>query len=137
MASIKQCKEMIVKFSNNVQATISVKLINGDGEDLADVYGRIAGRFGIGSEFVLFNKSQNQYIEVRPGAFLPLERDEVVVPAEASELEITAHLMDYDTITDDEIANGKAVFLVKSAGENDKKPIDGKNGSIEVNVVWG
>ncbi|KMS95649.1 hypothetical protein BVRB_006240 [Beta vulgaris subsp. vulgaris] len=138
MASIKQCKEMIVKFSNNVQATISVKLINGDGEDPADVYGRIAGRFGIGSEFVLFDKSQSQRIEVRPEEFIPLERDEVVVPAEASELEITAHLMDYDTISpDDEIANGKAVFLVKSAGQSDKKPIAGQYGSIEVNVVWG
>ncbi|KMS95647.1 hypothetical protein BVRB_006220 [Beta vulgaris subsp. vulgaris] len=59
MASIKQCKEMIVKFSNNVQDTISVKLIKEDGEDPVDVYGRIAGRFGIGSEFVLFNKTQS------------------------------------------------------------------------------
>ena len=138
MASVKQCQAMKVKFSNNVQATISVKLINGDGEDPADVYGNISGRFGIGSQFTLFNKSQSQYIEVRPGEFIPLERDEVVVPGEASELEITAYLMDYDTLSsDDEIANGKAVFLVKSAGESDKKPISGKYGSIEVNVVWG
>ncbi|KMS95648.1 hypothetical protein BVRB_006230 [Beta vulgaris subsp. vulgaris] len=138
MASIKQCKKMIVKFSNNVQATTSVKLISGDGEDPADVYGRITDRFGISFEFVLFNKSQSQRIEVRPEEFIPLESDEVVVPAEASELEITAHLMDYDTISlDDEIANGKVVFLGKSAGESDKKPIAGQYGSIEVNVVWG
>ncbi|XP_048500904.2 uncharacterized protein LOC125497597 [Beta vulgaris subsp. vulgaris] len=111
MASVKQYQAMKVKFSNNVQATISVKLINGDGEDPADVYGNISGRFGIGSQFQLFNKSQSQYIEVRPGEFIPLERDEVVVPGEASELEITAYLMDYDTLSsDDEIANGKAVF---------------------------
>ena len=97
MASVKQCQAMKVKFSNNVQATISVKLINGDGEDPADVYGNISGRFGIDSQFTLFNKSQSQYIEVRPGEFIPLERDEVVVPGEASEVEITAYLMDYDT----------------------------------------
>ncbi|XP_048500903.2 uncharacterized protein LOC125497596 [Beta vulgaris subsp. vulgaris] len=124
MASVKQYQAMKVKFSNNVQATISVKLINGDGEDPADVYGNISGHFGIGSQFQLFNKSQSQYIEVRPGEFIPLERDEVVVPGEASELEITAYLMDYDTLSsDDEIANGKAVFLVKSAGGVIRNPL--------------
>ncbi|KMT11884.1 hypothetical protein BVRB_5g104550 [Beta vulgaris subsp. vulgaris] len=76
MANVKQCQAIKVKFSNNVQATISV-LINGDGEDPGDVYGNISGRFGINSQFILFNKSQSEYIEVRPEEFIPLERDEM------------------------------------------------------------
>uniref|UniRef100_A0A803LJ85 DUF6598 domain-containing protein n=1 Tax=Chenopodium quinoa TaxID=63459 RepID=A0A803LJ85_CHEQI len=136
MANIQEYAAVKVMFSNNVQATLSVKLINGDGEDPADVYGNINGRFGIGSQFSLFNKQQSQRIEVRPGEFIPLSRSDVNVPEEAREMEIEAYLMDYDSVSpDDEIANGKAVFLVKASGESDKKTITGKYGSIEVNFL--
>uniref|UniRef100_A0A803LJ77 Uncharacterized protein n=1 Tax=Chenopodium quinoa TaxID=63459 RepID=A0A803LJ77_CHEQI len=81
---------------------------------------------------------QSQRIEVRPGEFIPLSRSDVNVPEEAKEMEIEAYLMDYDSVSpDDEIANGKAIFLVKASGESDKKTITGKYGSIEVNVLWG
>ncbi|XP_021731777.1 uncharacterized protein LOC110698620 [Chenopodium quinoa] len=138
MASIQECAAVKVMFSNNVQATLSVKLINGDGEDPADVYGNIDGRFGISTQFSLFDKKQSQHIPVRPGEFIPLSRSDVNVPEAATEMEISAYLMDYDAVSsDDEIANGKALFLVKAAGESDKKTITGRYGSIEVNVLWG
>uniref|UniRef100_A0A803MQD7 Uncharacterized protein n=1 Tax=Chenopodium quinoa TaxID=63459 RepID=A0A803MQD7_CHEQI len=100
MASTQEYAATKVMFSNNVQATLSVKLINGDGEDPA--------------------------------------QSDVNVPEAATEMEITAYLMDYDSVSpDDEIANGSVVFLVKDSGVSEKKPISGKYGSIEVNVVWG
>uniref|UniRef100_A0A803LJ64 DUF6598 domain-containing protein n=1 Tax=Chenopodium quinoa TaxID=63459 RepID=A0A803LJ64_CHEQI len=124
--------------SNNVEATLSVTLENGDGEDPAQIYGNITGRFGIGSQFSLFNKLQSQRIEVRPGKFIPLSQSAVNVPGAAKEMEIEANLMDYDSLSaDDEIANGKVVFLVKEAGVSETKPITGKHGSIEVKVLWG
>ena len=75
---------------------------------------------------------------MRPGEFIPLSQSDVYVPEAATEMEITAYLMDYDSVSpDDEIANGSVVFLVKDSGVSEKKPISGKYGSIEVNVVWG
>ncbi|XP_021717713.1 uncharacterized protein LOC110731086 [Chenopodium quinoa] len=138
MASTQEYAATKVMFSNNVQATLSVKLINGDGEDPAQVYGSITGRFGISNQFSLFNRPQSQRIDVRPGEFIPLSQPSVNVPEAADAMEITAYLMDYDTLSpDDEIANGTVTFLVRGPGVEEKQPINGKYGSIEVNVTWG
>ncbi|XP_021717712.1 uncharacterized protein LOC110685488 [Chenopodium quinoa] len=117
MASTQEYAATKVMFSNNVQATLSVKLINGDGEDPAQVYGSITGRFGISNQFSLFNRPQSQRIDVRPGEFIPLSQPSVNVPEAADAMEITAYLMDYDTLSpDDEIANGTVTFLVRESG---------------------
>lgn len=119
------------------RAKISVKLINGDDENPADVYGLISGRYGIHSEYILFYRPARHYIDIKPGANIPLTMSELLLPEKTITLEIKAYLMDYDFFSyDDEIANGKVIFLVKAAGETDTKIIVGKYGSIEVNVLW-
>ncbi|KAI0841844.1 ribosome-inactivating protein [Hypoxylon sp. FL0890] len=126
-----------VVLSNAAQALIEVILIDGDGEDPADVYGNISADNGYAyyGESELFRKASSEHIDVRPGANIPLLRSAVAVPMTRS-LKIKALLYDHDTISpDDEIANGIAVFdpLIL---QSENKYITGKYGKIEVRVKW-
>lgn len=123
-------------FSNAVQATIEVKLINGDGEDPADVYGRITARSSNNNnESTLFDWTSDDYKQVRPQDLIPLSRSIVAVPFD-SELIVRAKLYDYDTLSsDDEIANGTAEFPARTSGIF-YKSIYGEYGEVQVKVTW-
>ncbi|XP_057972817.1 uncharacterized protein LOC131160966 [Malania oleifera] len=122
--------------SDAVVANVEVILIDGDGEDPADVYGDICARSSIFSdESQLFRKASKEYINVRPRERISLSRSVVAVPLDAT-LIIKALLYDYDTLSsDDEIANGTAEFPAQSSGLFTKN-ITGKYGEIQVNVKW-
>lgn len=138
MANNQAYKEVKVQFDDNVQATISIVMINGDGEDPAEVYGTIFGQFGIGSQFQLFNRTSNSYVSVSPGQNIPLEMPLVNVPSTATAVQITANLFDYDTVSsDDEIANGNVVFPIGQSGQTSQGFIYGQYGNIRVDVLWG
>ncbi|KAL7623762.1 hypothetical protein AAE478_005315 [Parahypoxylon ruwenzoriense] len=123
-----------IVLSNAAQALVEVILINGDGEDPADVYGNISADNSYG-ESELFRKAKSEYIEVPKDKNIPLLKTAVAVPMTGS-LRIKALLYDHDPISrDDEIANGVAVFdpLIS---QSEKKSITGDYGSIEVRVTW-
>lgn len=123
-----------VVLSNAAQAVVEVVLINGDGEDPADVYGSIKGNNGYGDS-ELFRKKVEENIPVHPDADIPLLRNAIAVPVKSS-LNITALLYDHDTISaDDEIANGTASFTPRIL-QSEKKYIIGEYGKIEVRVTW-
>ncbi|XP_038970678.1 60 kDa jasmonate-induced protein-like [Phoenix dactylifera] len=120
--------------SDAVAAILEVTLIDGDGEDPAEVYGGLAALNGLG-ESELFRKGSDDYIEVRPGQRIPLLRSIVAVPLNSS-LTVRALLYDHDTVShDDEIANGTAKFPVQLSGTS-QEYISGKNGKIRVRVTW-
>jgi hypothetical protein len=125
-----------VVMSNAAEALVEVILINGDGEDPADVYGRIYSQnSSFDGEIELFRRSAKDYVDVRPNNPIPLLRSALAVPMDAS-LKISAHLWDHDPISsDDEIAKGTAEFkleILKSAS----KFIEGQYGKVEVRVSW-
>ncbi|CAL5378896.1 unnamed protein product [Camellia sinensis] len=125
-----------VVLSDAVEATVEVTLINGDGENSADVYGLITARNGnFMNESVLFRKISNEHIDVKPGHPIPLSRSVVAVPRNSS-LIVRADLMDHDNLSpDDEIANGTARFPAQLSGTSQKN-ISGKYGEIQVKVTW-
>ncbi|KAK3935703.1 protein synthesis inhibitor I [Diplogelasinospora grovesii] len=102
-----------VVMSNAAEALVEVILINGDGEDPADVYGRIYSQnSAFGGEIDLFRSANGRESHHR------------------------AYLWDYDTLSsDDEIAKGTAEFkpeILKSVS----RFIAGKYGKVEVRVSW-
>lgn len=123
---------------NAVQANVEVTLIDGDGENPADVYGLIAAsntKIKRTFESVLFRRNSGEYASVRPGRDIPLSRSIVAVPLDSS-LIVRADLTDYDTIgSDDEIAKGSATFPAQLSGTSEQK-IYGKYGEIKVKVTW-
>ncbi|XP_057529927.1 uncharacterized protein LOC130808469 [Amaranthus tricolor] len=124
-------------FSDAVGANIEVKLINGDGEDPAQVYGNIsaANTRVIEGESVLFRKGKDGRMDIRPGQVIPLSRAIVAVPIN-SNFHVRAKLYDYDSASwDDEIANGTARFKPKRYG-TDVQKISGQYGEIEVKITW-
>lgn len=123
-----------VVMSDAAEALVEVILVNGDGEDPADVYGSITAQTVYG-ESELFRREAGRRIQVRPRARIPLLRSVVAVPMD-SNLVIKADLMDHDAISyNDEIAKGTAEFrpLVHDSA---KASIRGKYGEIEVRVTW-
>lgn len=125
-----------VVMSNAAEALVEVILINGDGENPANVYGRIYSQnSSFDGQIELFRRSAKDYVDVHPKTPIPLLRSALAVPMDAS-LKISAYLWDHDTISsDDEIANGTAEFkpeILKSAS----KFIDGQYGRVEVRVTW-
>uniref|UniRef100_A0A6V7QQ26 rRNA N-glycosylase n=1 Tax=Ananas comosus var. bracteatus TaxID=296719 RepID=A0A6V7QQ26_ANACO len=124
--------------SDAVEATIAVRLINGDGENPADVYGDISASYSdypSGEKTLLFRKKKEEYINVSPGECIVLTKKTVAVPTKNS-LSVRAELYDHDTITpDDEIANGTADFPPLFHGTSEKN-IAGKYGEIRVVVTW-
>ncbi|KAI5866804.1 ribosome-inactivating protein [Durotheca rogersii] len=123
-----------VVLSNAAQALVTIVLVDGDGEDPADVYGTITADNGYG-EIELFRKAKSEYVEVGQGQNIPLLRTALAVPMSGS-LRIKALLYDHDPISpDDEIANGDAALepLILQSGVGH---IKGQYGKIEVRVEW-
>ncbi|EOY12703.1 Uncharacterized protein TCM_031227 [Theobroma cacao] len=119
-----------------LNATVDVLLINGDNESPADVYGTIKASQdleGSSTSLTLFEKSSDEYIQVRPYHSIPLTRSVVVAPA-SSGLTITTDLWDYDTVSpDDQIAKGSAHFDAVVGTQT--KSIYGRYGEVQVSVT--
>lgn len=120
--------------SDGLYAQITVVLINGDGEDPANVYGDITTNNGHGQS-QLFLRDEDNYIDVAPNSPIPQVRTIVAVPTRGT-LRVNAKLWDQDSLSpDDEIANGSAEFqpLYK---KSESKRITGAYGEVEVQVTW-
>ncbi|KAI1155741.1 ribosome-inactivating protein [Nemania diffusa] len=124
-----------IVLSNAAQALIEVVLINGDGENPADIYGTITARNGFG-DIDIFNRASAEHIDVRPGAAIPLKRTVVAVPL-SQRLEIDASVYDHDSdwSSDDEVAKGIARFDV-DISRSYSQSIRGAYGEISVRVSW-
>ncbi|CAH9124709.1 unnamed protein product [Cuscuta epithymum] len=95
----------VTRFAMN--ATVSVVLIDGDGESPADVYGTIKATSvpaddGSPSLITLFEKSAGDCIKVNPQEEIPLTRSAVVVPMDDG-VTISAYLYDHDSVSAVEI----------------------------------
>ncbi|XDG04436.1 hypothetical protein ABKA04_004051 [Annulohypoxylon sp. FPYF3050] len=123
-----------VVLSNAAEALIEIILINGDGEDPANVYGNVTAGNSFG-EVELYRKTKSDYEDVHPGSPITLLRKAVAVPI-GDKLTVKAELWDYDSLSsDDEIANGSATFSPNiDVSTSDK--INGKYGQVEVRVSW-
>ena len=125
-----------VVMSNAAEALVEVILIDADGEDPAEVYGRIYSQnSSFDGEIELFRTSAKNYVSVHPNIQITLLRSALAVPMDAT-LKISAYLWDHDTISpDDEIAKGSVEFrpeILKSASDF----IEGQYGKVEVRVSW-
>lgn len=123
--------------NNAVAATIRITLINGDGENPANVYGNITAHTSKfeGNQIVLFNKGSSNYVDVRPGELIVLLRSVVAVTL-GSSLVIDAKLWDQDSFSpDDEVANDTATFPAKISGTSEQD-ILGRYGRIKVTINW-
>ncbi|KAF5365827.1 hypothetical protein D9757_014434 [Collybiopsis confluens] len=124
-----------VGISEAICAQIAVKLINGDGEDPANVYGWIVAYHKYGTS-QLFRKTKSDRIDVSPGKYIgnnPLRT--VAVPTNGS-LRVEAKLWDWDAgSSDDEIANGYVEFKPLHE-QSEKRNIKGAYGEVEVQVTW-
>ncbi|KAI1177490.1 hypothetical protein F4777DRAFT_542296 [Nemania sp. FL0916] len=126
-----------IVLSDAAQAEIKIDLINGDGEDPAEVYGWINAYNGHGSTQLFYKPEPSDHIEVRPRRPIPLTRSVVAVPM-AGALTIQGSLMDYDPESfDDEITdqNNFAIFE-PDIGHSSQQTIKGKRGEILVKVTW-
>lgn len=139
MASNQEHKEVQVKSNDTVQATLSIVISNESRQDPFKIYGRISGRFDIGSQFALFDKSSSNPVTVMPGHNIPLDMSKVDVPSSANTLEISTNLYDYGVIDpSNELPNGRVAFPVRQPGETTHAAIHGMNGNVlRFNVVWG
>ncbi|KAJ1693250.1 hypothetical protein LUZ63_009948 [Rhynchospora breviuscula] len=126
-----------IAVSYAVTATVQVKLINGDNENPANVYGTLkATNIVSNGLIILFNKKSNEYVDIKPQQLIPLLRSVVVVPLTSS-IQVIADLWDQDTSSaDDPIAQGNVTFAAAASGSNIGK-ISGKFGVVEVNVLLG
>lgn len=123
-----------VAMSDALYAQIKVVLINGDGENPANVFGDIFTDNGYGRS-QLFRKGKKEYVDVLPQHPIPLVRGIVAAPTNGS-LVVTANLWDHGSPSpDDEIAKGEASFnpLYK---KSETKRIIGVYGEFEVRVTW-
>jgi hypothetical protein len=123
-------------YSNAVTATVYVALINGDDEDPTNVYGKIEASNTFSHEAItIFNKTDKEYVAVRPGDKITLLRSVVVVPLNSS-IKVVADLWDHDMLSpDDSIAKGSVTIAAADSGSN-IRTITGKYGSVQVTVTW-
>jgi hypothetical protein len=125
-----------VVMNNAAEILLEVILINGDGEDPADIYKRIYSQnFSFDGKIELFRKSIKNYVNVHPGSSIFLLKSALAVLMDAS-FKISAYLWDHNIISsDDEIARKIAEFksdILKSAFQF----IEGQYGKVEVRVSW-
>ncbi|CAI9754131.1 unnamed protein product [Fraxinus pennsylvanica] len=116
---------------NAVAARITVTL-EGGGESTANVYGKVDAHYDDWKDpnttCLLFNRSSDDYVDVRRWQYIPLLRSVVAVPLNGS-LIVTASLYDYDTLSgDDEIAKGAVEFPAEMSVPRRRQP-DGVGGS--------
>lgn len=122
--------------SNAAEASVSVILINGDGESPADVYGHVwAQNTSLGGEIELYNKSSNKHENVYPNQPITLQRYTLAVPMTAR-LKIRVDLWDHDVYNpDDHIAEGLSEFT-PDINNSASKFITSDYGKVEVRVEW-
>ncbi|KAF8395603.1 hypothetical protein HHK36_019553 [Tetracentron sinense] len=121
---------MVIK--HGVQATLTVMLIIGDGEDPSQVYGQITAcnsTFSEGS--LLFQKKSNEHIDVSPEQLIPLSRSVVAVPFDTF-LIVRADL----SISSDVIAEGMAKFRTEFTGTFQENICGKGKSEILVKVTW-
>ncbi|KAM7473196.1 hypothetical protein LguiB_020439 [Lonicera macranthoides] len=124
---------------NAVKAEIFITLMEG-GESPANVYGKVNAHYDNWEDpnttCLLFNRSSDDYVDVRRWYKIPLLRSIVAVPLNGS-LIVKASLYDYDTISgDDEIAKGSALFPAQMSGIS-YNDIGGEDGNrVQVTVRW-
>ncbi|KMT04125.1 hypothetical protein BVRB_8g185750 [Beta vulgaris subsp. vulgaris] len=123
--------------TRQIKARVAVDLINGDGEQYADVYGTIAARVDSGPEITFYDRSRRDAELVSPGTPITLNND-ILMSTSAERFTVRANLMDRDNdpSRDDEIANGSATFIVRGDGSSAAERIKGRNGEIEVRILW-
>lgn len=124
---------------NAVAARIIVTLEQG-GESTPNVYGQVYAHYDNWEDpkttCLLFNRSSDDYVDVRRWQAIPLLRSVVAVPLNGS-LIVKASLYDHDTISaDDEIAKGAVEFPAQMSGTSFKQ-IQGEDGNyVTVTVYW-
>lgn len=124
---------------NAVAARIIVTLEEG-GERTPNVYGQVDAHYDKWEDpkttCLLFNRSSDDYVDVRRWQAIPLLRSVVAVPLDGS-LIVKASLYDHDTFSgDDEIAKGAVEFPAQMSGTS-SKPIQGEDGNyVTVTVYW-
>ena len=119
-----------MKSNETVQAMISIVVSNESRQDPLKIYGRITGQFGMGSQFVLFDKPSSNPVTVMPGQSIPLDLSKVDVPPSASALEISTNLND--------LPNSQFTLRVGKPGETSEYVIHGNDGIVlRYNIVWG
>ncbi|KAM7468856.1 hypothetical protein LguiA_007039 [Lonicera macranthoides] len=124
---------------NAVAAKIVITL-EGGGESTANVYGQVNAHYDNWDDpsttCLLFNRSSDDYVDVRRWQTIPLLRSVVAVPLNGS-LIVKASLYDYDTLSaDDEIAKGSVELPAQMSGMSFKQ-IPGEDGNwVTVRVYW-
>ncbi|KAM7468900.1 hypothetical protein LguiA_007083 [Lonicera macranthoides] len=124
---------------NAVTAEIFITLMEG-GESTANVYGQVNAHYDNweypNTTCLLFNRSSDDYVDVRRWQKIPLLRSIVVVPLNGS-LIVKASLYDYDKLSgDDEIAKGSVLFPAQMSGIS-YNDIGGEDGNqVQVTVRW-
>ncbi|KAF5387323.1 hypothetical protein D9757_005739 [Collybiopsis confluens] len=118
-----------VPIRDALYAQISILPVNGDGGDVAYVYGMITADNGHGQS-ELFRKANNQHITMEPQQSIPLSRTVVAAPSDGS-LVVTANLLS----SDNEIAQGSVEFQPEYK-KSESKYIAGGHGKVEVQISW-
>ncbi|KAG5226542.1 jasmonate-induced protein [Salix suchowensis] len=123
---------------NAVAARIVVTLEQG-GESTPNVYGQVYAHYDNWEDpkttCLLFNRSSDDYVDVRRWQAIPLLRSVVAVPLNGS-LIVKASLYDHDTFFDDEIAKGAVEFPAQMSGTSSEE-IRGEDGNyVTVTVYW-
>lgn len=124
--------------ANAVAATFDIKLVDGNGENPAYVYGTITARTGDfqNERIVLFEKkNSHDYVSVKPGESIPLLRSAMAVTVRDI-IYIEANLWHHNSIlADKEIANGKANYSATMSAINSGTS-NRQIGGINVIVQW-
>ncbi|XP_057958721.1 uncharacterized protein LOC131151497 [Malania oleifera] len=127
-----------IVFSNAVQATVEVTLVNADGKNTADVFGIITARSDkVSNESMLFWKTSNENnLQVSLNRPVSLLRSAVAVPLDSS-LRIRAQLLDRDrqSNSNKEIAHDTVAFPPSLSGTLTRN-ISGRHGQVQVKVTW-
>ncbi|QPH02621.1 hypothetical protein C2857_006835 [Epichloe festucae Fl1] len=125
-----------VVLSNAAKAQIELVLINGDGEDPANVYGLVfAQSSAYDIPIDLFRNSVAERVKVSPGQPIPLQRTNLAVSM-GERLYITIKLFDHDSLSaDDEISSG-VLLSVPQLFTSMSSNIAGEHGMVEARVSW-
>ncbi|KJZ79114.1 hypothetical protein HIM_01265 [Hirsutella minnesotensis 3608] len=123
-----------VVMNRAAEASISVVLINGDGEDPAQVYGKIFAQTRY-RRYTLLDETEAR--EVRVQQAIPLVQRPIPVPVSVDDkLVLDFDLWDHDNISpDDQIAKG-GVELQPQLFQSVARRVRGQNGAVELRLTW-